>query len=111
MFEGKLYGQQKNGGSDECVDERKREEHHLQQVKEEIITQADQLAQASSGLKTDVVSFRKHFWDDVTVNLDDPDDAIETAAAIKQQAEVLAERERSYRHAHIRLKTLERLKQ
>ncbi|ARI78203.1 RNA polymerase recycling motor HelD [Halobacillus mangrovi] len=46
--------------------------------------------------KEDIQQLRKGFWDDVTVNIDEPDEVIETYASIKQQAELLAERERSY---------------
>jgi DNA helicase-2/ATP-dependent DNA helicase PcrA len=46
----------------------------------------------------------------VTVNLDDPDEAIETAASMRQQAEVLSERERRHRHAQKQLKLLTRLR-
>lgn len=61
-------------------------------------------------VKKEIVGLRQHFWDDVTVNVDDPDDAVETAASMKQQAEVLAERERRHRHAHQQLTVLEKLK-
>ena len=54
------------------------------------------LEEKAGDLRKDVISLRKNFWDDVTVNLDDPDDIIETHASLKQQAEFLAERERSH---------------
>ncbi|MDQ0269653.1 RNA polymerase recycling motor HelD [Cytobacillus purgationiresistens] len=41
-----------------------------------------------------VQEIKKEFWDDVTMNLDEPDDIVETFTSIKQQAELLAERER-----------------
>ncbi|SEO17528.1 DNA helicase-2 / ATP-dependent DNA helicase PcrA [Amphibacillus marinus] len=47
-------------------------------------------------LKERVIDIRKDFWDDVTVNLSELDDAIETQASLKQQAEFLSERERSH---------------
>lgn len=48
----------------------------------------------------DILELRQGFWDDVTVNMDEPDEAIETYASIKQQAELLSERERSYGQFH-----------
>lgn len=69
------------------------------------------LRQHVGGIKADIVEIRKNFWDDVTVNFDDAYEAVETYASIKQQAEVLSERERSHRHAEKQLKTLVRLKQ
>ncbi|WP_226666591.1 RNA polymerase recycling motor HelD [Metabacillus litoralis] len=53
----------------------------------------------TSTMKTDIVSIRKNFWEDVTVNLDDAVEAGETATSIKQQAEFLAEKE--HRHKHL----------
>jgi len=64
-----------------------------------------------SNVRADIVEIRKNFWDDVTVNVDDMMEAIETYASIKQQAEVLSERERSHRHASRQLATLKKLKQ
>lgn len=60
-------------------------------------------------VKTDVTDIRKHFWDDVTVNFNNPDDILETATSIKQQAEILSERERRHRHAAASLYKLTRL--
>ena len=64
----------------------------------------------TGGLKEGIIELRKTFWDDVRVNLDEPDEAIETMASIKQQSELLAERERSHGQAHKQLKQLYRLK-
>ncbi|KZE68921.1 helicase [Fictibacillus phosphorivorans] len=63
-----------------------------------------------SGKREDVVQIRKNFWSDVTVNLENADDAIETAASIKQQSELLSEIERSHTSAETRLKTYKKLK-
>ena len=49
-------------------------------------------------IKSEVVDFRTHFWDDVTVNLSNDDDILETFMSMKQQAQVLSEREHSHRH-------------
>ncbi|MBD2866406.1 RNA polymerase recycling motor HelD [Paenibacillus oceani] len=62
-------------------------------------------------LRSEIVSIRNTFWDDVTVNLEDADELIETYASMKQQAEVMSERERNHRHALRQLKSLLRLKQ
>lgn len=60
-------------------------------------------------VKSNVVEIRKGFWDDVRVNFDDPEEALETATAIKQQAEVLGQRERSHQHMQKELDKLKRL--
>lgn len=61
-------------------------------------------------LKSEVVHIRRTFWDDVTVNMEDADEAIETYASMKQQAEVLAERERNHRQLTRQLQLLIRMK-
>ncbi|WP_078553666.1 RNA polymerase recycling motor HelD [Bacillus alkalicellulosilyticus] len=70
---------------------------------------ADLLIQLGT-VKGDVFDIRKKFWDDVTVNLDNAEEVSETFASIKQQAELLNERERSHHHANKQFKSLERLK-
>lgn len=56
----------------------------------------ERLKKYISLIKERVIGIRKDFWDDVTVNLSEIDDAIETQASLKQQAEFLSERERSH---------------
>lgn len=61
--------------------------------------------------KKEMMKIRRNFWEDVRVNIDDPGEAAETAISIKQQAEVLSDRERCHRQAQNQLMTLERLKE
>lgn len=61
-------------------------------------------------VREDVVDIRKNFWDDVTVNIEDSDDQSETYASLKQQAELLSERERSHRQARSEYIKLRRLR-
>ncbi|WP_459502757.1 RNA polymerase recycling motor HelD [Bacillus sp. C1] len=89
----------------------KQEQHRVKEVVGKIEKHIDTLEQYKSAAMKDVVQVRKHFWDDVTVNVDNTEEAIETAASIKQQAELLAEREQSHRHAYNQLKGLKRLQQ
>ncbi len=89
----------------------RKEQQRVDLVINEIDKQAASLTQHVSAIKTDIVEIRKNFWDDVTVNFDDPMEAVDTMASVKQQAEVLSERERSHRHANSQLKTLARLRQ
>ncbi|PWW06578.1 Rep family ATP-dependent DNA helicase [Paenibacillus cellulosilyticus] len=60
-------------------------------------------------LRTEVVDFRTNFWDDVTVNLSNDDDILETFMSMKQQAQILSEREHSHRHLLNQLKRTRRL--
>ncbi|MBJ8029547.1 RNA polymerase recycling motor HelD [Bacillus cereus group sp. N21] len=89
----------------------KQEQHRVKEVVGKIEKHIDTLEQYTSAATKDVVQIRKHFWDDVTVNVDNTEEAIETAASIKQQAELLSEREQSHRHAYNQLKGLQRLQQ
>ena len=95
----------------ELSKERYTEEQRIKGVIKEIKLKENELFAKSSGLKESVIDLRKGFWEDVTVNIEDPDDAIETEASIKQQAELLIERERNHGHISEELKTLDRLKE
>src|SRR5690606_7880238 len=61
--------------------------------------------------KEHIVELRRHFWDDVTVNTSNLDEAVETLMSIKQQEELLAERERSYRQGYKQMEMLKRMLQ
>ncbi|PYZ96790.1 helicase [Alteribacter lacisalsi] len=82
------------------------EQHRVDKVVETIEQKQQELQEASGDVKSEILQVRKDFWDDVTVNLDDPDDVVETQASLKQQAEFLSERERSHGQKSERLKTL-----
>ncbi|MFD2616365.1 RNA polymerase recycling motor HelD [Terrilactibacillus laevilacticus] len=85
--------------------ERKRLNAILKTIKHKV----QKLTGYASGLKEGIVDLRKNFWEDVTVNVDEPDDIVETQASLRQQAELLSERERSHGQIHRGLKTLARL--
>lgn len=61
--------------------------------------------------KSDVVTSRKDFWDEVSVNFGTSDDLVESHFSIRQHAEVLSEQERIYSHSAQKLKSLARLVQ
>ncbi|HZG58356.1 RNA polymerase recycling motor HelD [Paenibacillus sp.] len=58
--------------------------------------------------RTQVVELRRRFWDDVSVNLDSFDDRLESYVSLKQQAELLGERERAHRTRALELASLRR---
>lgn len=89
--------------------DKQNEEQRVEQVVAEINRQISSLQEHVTEVQADIVGIRKHFWDDVTVNFEDAHEAAETYASIKQQAEVLSERERVHRHGQQRLRTLKRL--
>jgi DNA helicase II / ATP-dependent DNA helicase PcrA len=86
------------------------EQNRVNYVIEQVGKKKEKLQKNTGSVSSDVLDLRKTFWQDVTVNLDDPDDVIETAASIKQQAELLSERELTYKQLDQQLKTLDRLK-
>ncbi|WP_245844141.1 RNA polymerase recycling motor HelD [Oceanobacillus rekensis] len=90
--------------------ERVEEQQRVDQVINEINNKEEKLYSQSKGLKENVIELRKTFWDDITVNVDEPDDVIETQESIKQQAALLAEKERFHGKIGEQLKTLDRLK-
>ncbi|MEB4872140.1 MULTISPECIES: RNA polymerase recycling motor HelD [Priestia] len=90
--------------------ERKYENERIRIVLREIDKKVVKLDYDSGGLKKDVIHLKKTFWDDVKINLDNPEDAGETLSSIRQQAEMLSERERTHRQLDKQRKTLSRLK-
>ncbi|MCD7035920.1 UvrD-helicase domain-containing protein [Metabacillus sp. GX 13764] len=89
--------------------ELQQEQKRVNEVTDKISKQLQYLKAETGEVKTDILGIRKHFWDDVKVNIDTEDEAIETAAAIRQQAEFLSERERTYRHSEKQIQALKRL--
>ncbi|MEB3101538.1 RNA polymerase recycling motor HelD [Ferviditalea candida] len=90
---------------DELLAEQRRVDYIVGQIQARI----NKIQREAGAIKEHVVEIRKEFWDDVTVNLDHPDEVSETFASLKQQAEVLSERERSHQHSHQQLNKLNRL--
>ncbi|MDR6122887.1 DNA helicase-2/ATP-dependent DNA helicase PcrA [Bacillus sp. SLBN-46] len=86
------------------------EQERVSAVVEEIDQKVANLLANTSKVSSDVLELRKTFWEDVTVNFEEPDDIIETAASIKQQAELLSERERTHKQLDQQLKILAKLK-
>lgn len=89
---------------------RTKEQRRVDEVIQEIEKKENILLEKASGLKENVIGLRETFFDDVTVNLDDPDEVIETHASIRQQAELLSERERSHGIIDQQIRILQQLK-
>ncbi|WP_332628972.1 RNA polymerase recycling motor HelD [Halalkalibacter flavus] len=87
------------------------EQQRVNFVVEEVKKREIELKEKLGDVKADVLDIRKRFWDDVTVNFDTADDVAETHASIKQQAELMSERERSHQHDIKQLKSLHKLKE
>ncbi|MFJ5763040.1 RNA polymerase recycling motor HelD [Neobacillus sp. NPDC093182] len=96
--------------SDTVKSDLQMEQERVNFVSREIDKKKLKLQKNTGGVSSDVLELRKTFWEDVTVNMDEPDDVIETAASIKQQAELLSERERTFKQMDKQIRILERLK-
>ncbi|MGM0950086.1 MAG: RNA polymerase recycling motor HelD [Bacillota bacterium] len=88
----------------------KQEQSRIDEVLQELGRKERFLETSAGGLKHDIIGLRKSFWEDVTVNLDDTHEAVETMASIKQQAELLSDRERNHRRMDQQLKRIHQLK-
>lgn len=91
--------------------ERIYEEERLKTVSKVIEEKIQTINKDSGGVKEEVVQLRHTFWDDVKVNFDHAEEAAETLSSIKQQAQLLSERERSQLLMIKQYKTLTRLKE
>lgn len=86
------------------------EQQRVHDVLQYIEQQIQALEQDAGQLRGEVIQIRKFFWEDVTVNKENPDDLLETFISMKQQAEVLSQQERSHRLTYKRLNSLRRLR-
>lgn len=89
----------------------KLEKERIESVVNVVKSKISFLENNTGHIKENILEIRKNFWNDVTINLEEPDDVIETFASIKQQAEMLSERERSQGQVQKQLNTLRRLEQ
>ncbi|MCC2336994.1 AAA family ATPase [Bacillus tropicus] len=76
----------------------KEEQQRVNVVIEKVDGELRELDGRVGSVKSEIVSIRKNFWEDVKVNIDNIKEAVETAASIRQEAELLAEREHTHRH-------------
>ncbi|MGG3623446.1 RNA polymerase recycling motor HelD [Bacillus gobiensis] len=86
------------------------EQSYLNEVLRVIEGKGLDLNERAGTLKEDVLGIKKTFWDDVTLNFEDAEEALETMTSIKQQTEFLSERERSHKQIDNELKALDRVK-
>lgn len=89
----------------ELQKEQERVKWIISQIKEKF----QKLQKHTGKIGSEALHIRSTFWEDVTVNFDEPDDIGETYTSIKQQVELLSERERSQTQIDNQLKTLTRL--
>jgi DNA helicase-2/ATP-dependent DNA helicase PcrA len=78
---------------------------------ETITEEINRLEEETSRRKNEVVHIRKHFWDEVKVNIDTFDDYLETIIGLRQEAQALSVSQSTHRHASKRLSTLRRMQE
>lgn len=91
--------------SDSWNEEKTRVQHVIVKISNQVRRMEKEVGRA----RLDVVTTRKDFWDEVTLNLGTSDDLVESHFSIRQHAEVLSEQERLYSHSAKKLKSLTRL--
>jgi DNA helicase-2/ATP-dependent DNA helicase PcrA len=85
------------------------EQQRVDEISGKINKQIIRLQEELGLVKSDAVDIRKNFWDGVTINLNNSDDLGETHFSMKQQADVLSERERMLHYSNETLDKLNRL--
>ncbi|KKI93325.1 helicase [Bacillus sp. SA1-12] len=89
--------------------ELRREQERVYRVMEVITEQINRLEGETSRRRKEVVNIRKHFWDEVKVNIDTFDDFLETIINLRQEAQALSVSQSTHRHASKRLTSLRRM--
>src|SRR5687768_12179450 len=89
----------------------RQEQERLNEVIDTITKQISKIEGETSKRKKEVVNIRKHFWDDLKVNIDTFDDYLETIIGLRQQAQDLSQSEGAHRYAFKRLSTLRRMQE
>jgi DNA helicase-2/ATP-dependent DNA helicase PcrA len=90
-------------------EERERETQRVASVRANIQQRIEELRQTVDERRAEATAIGRSFWDDISVNADNDDDLIETAASMAQQEHVLQGQERSYRLAQDALRKLQRV--
>ncbi|MGE6517326.1 RNA polymerase recycling motor HelD [Lysinibacillus sphaericus] len=85
------------------------EQKRVDNVMETITEQISRLKEETSQRKNEVVNIRKHFWDEIKVNMDTFDDFLETVIGLRQEAQALSVSQSTHKHASKRLSTLHRM--
>ncbi|OCT11201.1 hypothetical protein A8709_05840 [Paenibacillus pectinilyticus] len=90
-------------------EERDNEAQRVSVVRTHIKQRIEELRVTVDERRSEATAIGRSFWDDISVNADNDDDLIETAASMAQQEHVLQGQERSYRLAQDALRKLQRV--
>jgi DNA helicase II / ATP-dependent DNA helicase PcrA len=86
------------------------EQDKVNQVVQLVCQKEEVLKQKNNKVTSDVLEIKTTFWNDVTINMDEADDIAETYSSIKQQSQLLSERERTRGLIDKQVKVFNRLK-
>lgn len=86
------------------------EQEQVDQLVQVVYKKEKELKQKNNKVTSDVLEIKTTFWNDVTINMDEADDIAETYSSIKQQSQLLSERERTRGLIDKQLNVLNRLK-
>jgi DNA helicase II / ATP-dependent DNA helicase PcrA len=87
------------------------EQNQVKKVMEVISKRINLLEEETVQRRNEVVHIRKHFWDEIKVNVDTFDDFLETIIGLRQEAQALSVSQSTHRHASKRLSTLRRMQE
>lgn len=90
---------------------KEREQKRLNEVMEMINSEINDLQKEAQKRKEEVIFQRRHFGDEVKVNMDTFDDYLESIIHLRQEASSLTVSERIYKQVSDRLSTLQRMKE
>ncbi len=91
------------------LSEKQKEQQHLTFVIDKIKTQMTTLKQSIKTTRHEAKALNAHFFDDVKLDYDDYATSMETALSIRQQQQLLAERQNAWQHRAKAWQTLNRL--
>jgi len=91
--------------------ELRKEQERLDSIIRTISGQINKLENETLLRRKEVINIRKHFWDDVKVNIDTFDDFLETIISMRQQAQALSVSQSTHRNASQRLSALRRMRE
>lgn len=86
-----------------------KEQKRLQSVMQVIQKETDRLEKETGQRRDEVIHTRKHFWDEVKVNVDTFDDYLETIIDLRREAQSLAVSQSTHRQLFNRLSILRRM--
>lgn len=85
------------------------EQQRVNTVTDQIERKITTLEEEVGSFRDEVVGMRKDFWDEVTMNFSEADDVGETSTSMRQQSQVLSDRERSHLNTAAALDKMKRL--